>query len=252
MQQQPMSLVEMMERVRQINADASTGRMSPAEQAAELAKLRGLDPQGRWWCCTPQGSFLVYNGKQWIPAQPPKLQAQPVPKPQPATPKPKRAHAAPRPGSGIGNPPLVTGAGKSADPVINQPIVQRWLRFAATPFLALLPGLVCGGLWFLYTLLRVANEGLAGVDFVTPMAIIGLPILLSVFRKRVDRLLKPLQPFRASFTPAFRWGAALAIPVIMGLICSGTGGYGYGALNWIAILSILVSYLMIHNPEVQQ
>ena len=250
MQQQPMSLAQMIERVRQINADTSAGRVAPAEQAAELAKLRGLDPQGRWWCCTPQGNFLMYNGKQWVPAQPPNLPAPPASIPQPPTPKQKPARVAPQPGSG--SPPGISGARSSADPVINQPIIQRWLRFAATPFLALLPGVVCGGLWFLYTLLRVTNEGLAGVDFVTPMAIIGLPILLSVFRKRVDRLLQPLQKFRASFTPAFRWGAALAIPVIIGLICSGTGGSGYGALNWIAILSILVSYMLIHNPEVQQ
>ncbi len=250
MQQQPLSLAQMMERVRQINADTAAGRISPAEQAAELAKLRGIDPQGRWWCCAPQGGFLMYNGKQWVPAQPPNLPTPPASKQKPPAPKPKQARAAPQPGPV--RPPFPSGAANSNDPVMNQPIVQRWLRFAATPFLAFLPGLVCGGLWFLYTTLRVANEGLAGVDFVTPMAIIGLPILLTVFRKRVDRLLQPLQPFRASFTPAFRWGAALAIPIIIGLICSGTSGYGYGALNWIAILSILVSYLMIHNPEVQK
>ncbi len=248
MQQQPMSLAQMMERVRQINADASAGRLPAAKKAAELQKLRGVDPQGRWWACTAQGTFLVYTGAQWVPAQPPDLPPSPAPPPPARRKKPAAGAPQPLPEP----PPQVAAAAASDDPVLNQPIVQRWLRFAGTPFLALLPGIVCGGLWFLYTFVRVGREGFAGVDCVTPAVIVGLPFLLSVFRRRVDRLLLPLQKFRASLTPAFRWGAVLGIPVILGLVCSGTSGYGYGALNWVAILSILGSYILIHNPEVQQ
>lgn len=242
--QQQMSLAQMLEQVRQINTAASAGRISPAQRATELEKLRGVDARGSWWCCTPQGSFLVYNGSQWVPAQPPNL----PPPAQKASPRQQSSAGpqSPRPANILGAAP------PGVDPVINSPIVRQWQRFAAIPFLAMLPALACGGLWFLYTLLRVGQEGLAGIDLLTPLAIVGLPILLSVFRKPIDRFLQPMQKFRGGFTPAFRWGAALALPVILGLVCSAIGTSGYGALNLTAILSILISYFLIHTPRVQQ
>jgi|GEM_PF-1494660 len=254
--QQAMSLPQMLEQARQINAAAAAGRITQAQRAAQLKALRAVDEQGRWWSCTPQGGFLVYNGAQWIPAQPPA----PAP-PQPTGPRPTRPPGPPAqsiqpparpaqqppPRASQPAPPL-----PGSDPGLNNSIVRRWQAFAVTPILALLPGIACGGSWFLYTLLRLNNEGLAGVDLVTPMAIVGLPILLSVLRKPVDDLLRPLQPLRGSFPSAFRWGAALALPVILGLVCSSTATSGYGALNWTAILSILVSYFLIHTPQVRR
>jgi hypothetical protein len=86
--------------------------------------------------------------------------------------------------------------------------------------LAILPGAVIGGIWFLYTLFQLIFGVGAGVDFITPGILTGMPLLLWLLRKPLDTLMRPLQTFHTSFPYVLRLGMALAVPMLFGCGCS--------------------------------
>lgn len=210
------------QRYQQLRAMLSAGKMTPAQFEAEVSKLRWNDNLGKWWMLdAASGAPLYYDGARWVPAQ--------VPPPTPG------AYAAPQVGRGY--PPI---AGMQARP--------KGMRamLLATPILALIPSLVCGSLWFLYTFIGVfKNEGLSGLDLGTPIIVIGLPLLFWIFKKPLDQLLLPLKPVVTSFPRPLRLGFALAVPLVMSFGCSLTSNSGYLALNLASLISILTAAVVM-------
>ncbi len=225
MAQQPMTLNQMIQAYQQLTADFQAQRMDQASYSAALTCLKALDEEKRWWSCTPEGGFVWYDGSRWIPGQPLF---------QPAQPPVKAAHAA--------------AVGKHAAAPKENPRLRGWRKIAATPILAILPGAVIGGIWFLYTLLQLILDGLGGVDFLTPAILTGVPLLLWLLRKPLDKLLRPLQKFHASFPFAIRIGAALAVPMLFGCGCSAISTSGYSAMHITALISTLFGYFLLHTP----
>jgi hypothetical protein len=135
-------------------------------------------------------------------------------------------------------------------PAAGSGLVQRWLRFAATPVLALLPGAFCGGTWFLYTLLGIfKNEGIWGIDWLTPAILVGLPPLLWILSRPLDKLLMPLQSVRRSIPMPMRLGGALALPLVLSCCLTTVSTSGYGALHLASVISILVSFVLFRSPQ---
>lgn len=229
MAQQPMTLNQMMQAYQQLTADFQAHRMNQASYSAALTRLKALDAEKRWWACTPQGGFVWYDGSRWIPGQP---------LVSPAPPPGKAAPAA--------------AGGSQAAALKTKPRLKGWRRIASTPILAILPGAVIGGAWFLYTLLQLVLGEMESVDFLTPAILTGVPLLLWLLRKPLDRLLPPLQKFHASFPFALRLGIALAAPMLFGCGCSAISTTGYSAMHFTALISTLFGYFLLHTPATKK
>ena len=128
--------------------------------------------------------------------------------------------------------------------------VRAWV--IAMPILALVPSLACGGIWFLYTFLGVFKyEGLQGIDLITPIIIVGVPILLWFFKKPIDNLLTPLDPVIGSIPMPLRFGIIFGVPIMLSCMCSSIASSGYGALRFSSLVSILVAAVLTRKVEVR-
>lgn len=177
------------EKYRQLRAMRDAGQMSPQQFLAEIQTLRWQDSNRVWWQISAEGALLFFDGRQWIPAQPP---------PAPA-------------GSAS---PALPGMPPGARPA---PPGGSFRLTALAPLLPIIPAVLCGGLWFFYTFLGLFKyEGLDGVDWVTPLIVGGLPVAFWMFRKPLDDLLLPLKPLIVAIPWAVRLGIVLAVPIFLG------------------------------------
>jgi hypothetical protein len=225
MAQQPMTLNQMMQAYQRLTADYQANRIDKAGYSAALTRLRALDAEKRWWSCTPEGHFVWYDGTRWILGQPAFSTGQPQEKVSPASATP--------------------GSKKS-------PRRKGWRRIASTPILAMLPGAVIGGVWSGYTLIKLILGEPGGVDFLTPVILTGVPLLLWLLRKPLDKLLLPLQKFQSSFPFVIRLGVVLALPMLLGCGCSTFSTSGYSALHFTALISTLFGYFLLHTPATRK
>ena len=173
---------------------------------------------------------MWYDGSRWIPGQP--VVSPPGVSPEQAAP------------IAAGSNPAVT--------LKKNPQLKGWRKIASTPFLAVLPGTVIGGLWFLYTLLRRILSGTGGVDILTPAILTGLPLLLWLLRKPVDKILFPLQKFLGSFPYALRLIIALAVPMLFGCGCAAISTTSNSAMFLTALTSTLFGYFLLHQPAAEK
>jgi hypothetical protein len=239
------TLDQMLQTYRQLTAEHKAGRMVEAQYAAALAKLQGIDPNGHWWGVQPGGKFWMHDGTHWVPAIPPGLAAAqaPLPTPAPLRPNvPAQAHAAGR----AGTPGHTVGEGiqvpRQAQAAANK--VTALLK--ATPVLAVLPSVVCGSLWFLYTFLGLfKGEQLVGVDWLTPVIIGVIPVLLWIFKKQVDQLLMPFKPMVTALAKPLRLGIVMAIPVLLGCTCSTLIPGGYLSLNVTSFIGVATAAILM-------
>jgi hypothetical protein len=210
------------QRYQQLRAMREAGQLSPQQFMAELQKLRWQDGSRAWWTINPQGVLLRYDGQQWVPAQPPQpapMSLNPAPaasfRPVQAPPKPRTAKS-----------------GRSLK------------KFA--PMLAVVPSLVCGGLWFLYTLIGAYKSGsIWGIDCITPLIVGGLPLLFWVLKKPIDKLLLPLKPIVQRVPKPVRLGIALAVPLLLSCGCSTLASSGYLALNVSTFVSVMIAAVLL-------
>ncbi len=222
-----------------LSAMLAAGKIHPQQFMAEVQKLRWQDAHGIWWMIDPNGALLRYNGQRWLPVQAGPAAATP----QPVMPSPPPSTAAPfpavQPQSAVPSPP--PGAPMPQAPGSSPSTLRNLL-----PILPIVPSLLCGGLWFLYTFLGLFKyEGVGGVDFVTPMIVGGLPLLFWVLKKPLDQLLSPLKPAIQSVPRPVRLGVCLAIPIFLGFGCSLFSSSGYLALNVSAFISVMTAGLLL-------
>jgi hypothetical protein len=65
-----MTINQLMQAHQQLTADYQARRMDKASYAAALTCLKGIDAEKRWWSCTPEGGFVWYDERHWIPGRP--------------------------------------------------------------------------------------------------------------------------------------------------------------------------------------
>ncbi len=215
-------------RYQQLRALLQSGRISQPQFEAEVVQLRWADSSGTWWMLdASSGLPLRWDGAGWSPAQYPGS-----------------------PGVSQGAPPAAAGVPVRTGAPTGDGMKQRaqGLRamVAATPILALVPSVACGGLWFLYTFIGLfKSEGLAGLDLGTPLIVIGLPLIFWFLKKPIDQLLLPLKPAITRIPRPTRLGISLAIPILLSCGCSLTASSGYQALNMASLVSILAAAIMM-------
>ena len=227
MAQQPMTISQMMQAHQQLTADFQAKRMDKAIYSSALTRLMAIDAEKRWWSCTLQDGFVWYDGSRWIPGQP-------VVSPPSVSPSQTPVQAAYIPALN-NNPPL-----------------KGRRKITSSPFLAVLPGAVIGGLWFLYTFLRMVLGGTGGVDILTPAILTGLPLLLWLLRIPLDKILFPLQKFLGSFPFALRLIIALAVPMLFGYGFSAISTTSNSAMFLTALISTLFGYFLLHKPATKK
>lgn len=231
------------QRYQQLRMMRDTGQLHPQQFMAEVQKLRWQDRQGIWWMIDPNGALLRYDGQRWFPVQLPPAPASPGPAPVPMMPTPSQPIAAPQsapsPIPAPGMPPAPAQLPQSSPP-------KRSFLQSSSPILAIIPALLCGSLWFLYTLIGVFKyEGVQGIDFLTPLIVGGLPILFWVLKKPLDQLLLPLKPIIQSMPRPLRMGICFAIPVFLGCGCSSLSSQGYLGLSASAFVSVVTAALLL-------
>ena len=218
-------LNQFQQRYQQLCARREAGQLSPQQFMAELQKLRWQDGSRVWWTINPEGVFMYFDGQKWVPAQPP--QAVPNPSQAPAqtlAPSPRPVQAPPK--------TRTTKSGNSLK------------KF--TPILALIPSVVCGGAWFLYTFIGVFKSGsIWGIDCVTPLFVVGLPLLFLVLKKPIDKLLLPLKPSIQRVPKPLRLGIAVAVPLLLSCGCSTLTSSGYLALNVSTFVSVMTAAVLL-------
>lgn len=234
MAQQPMTISQMMQAHQQLTADFQAKRMDKVSYSAALTRLRAMDSEKRWWSCTPEGGFAWYDGSRWIPGRP----VVSSPGVSPSQPPVQVA-------------PVAAGGNHAASAKKNSPL-KGWRKMASSPLLSILPGAVIGGIWFLYTLLQLILGEPGGVDFLTPVILTGVPLLLWLLRKPLDRLLLPLQKFHTSFPFALRLSIALALPMLLGCGCSAISTSNYSALHFTALISTLLGHFLLRTPTTRK
>jgi hypothetical protein len=204
---------DLKKKYKQLRSQYDDGKLSPDHFLAEVRQLRTQDSSGTWWAVNPKdGSFLRYDGSNWVLAKPLK---------------------APR----ASTPPELP---------FKLPELSSSLR-PLLPFAGLILSTSCGVLWTLYTFIRVGQGEPA--DCMTPFILGGLPIALWVFRKPIGVYLRPLEPIRRTIPRPVLLGAAFAVPVVLGVLLSTITSYGYGAMRLSAFISILVAYVLSRRPE---
>ena len=233
-------LDQFQQRYQQLRAMREAGQLSPQQFLTELQRLRWQDGRGVWWTINQDGIYMYFDGRQWILAQPVQIIPNPpqAPAKAPAAASYKvQVPAQPRPAASllpVQTPPAprTTKSGLSLR------------KFA--PILAIIPSLVLGALWFLYTLIGAfRTKSIGGLDCITPLIVGGLPLLFLVLKKPSDKLLLPLKPIIQRVPKLLRLGIALAVPLLLGCGCSTITSSGYLALNVSAFISVMTAGVLL-------
>lgn len=229
------------QRYQQLRGMRDAGQLSPQQFMAELQKLRWQDGSRVWWTINPEGVFLRFDGRQWIPVQPEPLTPIPpqVPAQSPiAPPQPVQAPAQPWPGA---SPRPI-----QAPPEFRTAKSDRSSLLKGAPILAIVPSLLGATLWFLYTWIGISKaDGLKNVDFVTPLIVGGLPLLFWVLKKPINKLLLPFKPTIQAVPKPLRLGIALAVPLLLSCGCATLLPSGYLALNVSSFVSVMTAAVLL-------
>jgi hypothetical protein len=211
---------------RTLRASLTAGELSAPDFSAQVNALRVQGPDGAWWQINPNdGTWLKWDGARWIADQHPSA----IPAGPAAQPIATPVATAPPPAKAIGP--------------FRRFILARSERW--WDFFAIAGGCVSGGLWYAYSKMDV-------VDNFTPFLIAGLPVVIVLFRKLIDKALAPVHRILGRFVPRFvRIGAGLAVPYFLAIKLYGqvTGNnYEFRYMQHVLVWSVVLSYILIRQP----
>lgn len=241
-----MTFDEALRQYADLQARWQRGWLTQEQFVAAVSQLRVQDQRGVWWQLHPTaGTWLYYDGRTWQAAPSPTPQApQRAAYPQSAA-QPMRqgvapAAARPMPAGVPGAVPRPTG-GDRGKPLAQRS--QRWFNIAS-----IVGGGVAGTLWLLYSSIRSAREG---IDVITPLIMIALPIVFAVLRGPIDRLLSVFDPIRRRIPRILLVGAGLAIPFVVAMLLYGDQTE-YPYLRLSTLWGTLASYVVLRTPRPAQ
>lgn len=225
-----------------LRARVQAGWLTQEQFAAAVSQLRVQDQRGVWWQLHPNGSWLYWDGRAWqAPLAQPAPSAAPAAPPRPAAARPRPASAPPR-GRPVARPRPVAPTARAAGDDRRKPLAQRSQHWFNTASIA--GGGIAGVLWFLYSSVRSAQEGL---DLLTPLIMVLLPIAIAALRAPIDRLLAVLAPVRSKVPRGVLIGAGLMAPFVVAWMLYGTYTE-YPYLRVSTVLGTLTSYAIIRTP----
>src|SRR5665647_1992469 len=223
----------------QFSTRLRSGQLTPAQFAQALTSLRVTDARGTIWQPNPSmEGWIFWNGSVWQTGTPP----------------------------GIPGPGMVAGSGvpqrsakdfnefksslMSVDefkkmskdvPLAKRP--QKWWDL-----LSILGGVVAAILWFIYGGIRSGREGF---DFITPLLMIAIPVILVWFRADIYQMLKPLQPHRKKISRILLIGLGIATPFLTAWILYNIFNINqYPLMQANMVVGTFVAYAITRDPQV--
>ena len=217
-----------------LSGQLARGQITQEAYTASINALRVTDSAGRIWQPAPSPSgWLCWNGTAWQPAMPPLAV--------------------------MGNPPAQKSAKdfnefKSSLMTIDEfKKVSKDVPLAKRPqkwwdLLSILGGIVAAVLWFLYGSVRSGREGF---DLITPILMIGIPIILVWFRSDIDQILLPLQPHRKKISKIILIGLGIAIPFLTAWILYNIFNISqYPLMQWNMVVGTFAAYAITRDPQI--
>ncbi len=228
-----MDFTEAEQKRNQLSAQLSSRQITQDQFAAGISALRVTDSSGRTWQPAPSPSgWLCWNGTTWQAATPPgdRLAGQP---PQ--------------------NPAKDFNEFKSSLMTVDEfRKVSKDVPLAKRPqkwwdLLSILGGIVAAVLWFLYGSVRSGREGF---DLITPLLMIGIPIILVWFRADFDRMLEPLQPHRKKISKILLIGLGIATPFLTAWILYNLLNISqYPLMQANMVVGTFAAYAITRDPQ---
>ena len=89
-----------------------------------------------------------------------------------------------------------------------------------------------------------------GLDFDTPLLMLGIPVAFMLLRRPIDWLLRPLQSIRKRIPTLVLLGIGLAIPFLTAyLLYNGAGMRQYPLVRWNVFIGLILSYVVLRTPK---
>jgi len=211
-------------------AQLTAGQISADGYNAAVNALRVTDARGGWWQPDPHGKgWLAWNGTAWQPGTPPGAPG--TAGPQTGTPKNFVEFQ-----SRLMTIDEWKKMSKEV-PLAKRP--QKWWDL-----LSILGGCASAGLWLLYSGIR------EGFDFLTPVLMIGIPVLMIWFRSDLDVALLPVQPYRRDVNKILLIGVGMAFPFLSAFILFNIGIREYPLMQWNMIIGTIGAYIITRTPVI--
>ncbi|MCG7854734.1 MAG: hypothetical protein MIO88_02645, partial [Methanoregulaceae archaeon] len=230
-----MDFDEAQQRFARLTAQRGQGQITEDHYRTQVNELRVQDPSGTWWQPDPgSGGWIFWNGSAWVPGTPPKSAG--------SAQKPRResskSQSVPARSTTFMDMKTFREISRT-QPLSQRP--QKWFDL-----LSILGGIAVAVLWFIYGSIRAGTEGF---DLITPILLIGIPVILALYRSQIDEMLVSIQPFRQKFSRPLLIGLAIAIPFLTAFLLFNVFGFSnYGLLHWNIIIGTLLSYVIIREP----
>lgn len=219
----------------ELTARLREGQITRDEYAAAINVLRVTDGNGSLWQPDPSATgWIVWNGSAWEPKTPP----------VPVYTRTGTAHGAP--------PSKDFNEFRSSLMTVDEfRKVSKEVPLAKRPqkwwdLLSILGGIAGAVLWFLYGGIRSGQEGF---DFITPLLMIAIPVILVWFRADIDQMLQPLQPTRRKVSKVLLIGLGIATPFLTAWILYNIFHISeYSLMQANILVGTLAAYAITRDP----
>lgn len=228
-----MDFTEAEQRRNHLSAQLSSRQITQDQFTVGINALRVTDSAGRTWQPAPSpAGWLCWTGTTWQAATPP--------------------------ATGQGGLPSQISAKdfnefKSSLMTVDEfKKVSKGVPLAKRPqkwwdLLSILGGVVAAILWFLYGSVRSGREGF---DLITPLLMIGIPIILVWFRADFDKMLEPLQPHRRKISKILLIGLGIAAPFLTAWILYNILSISqYPLMQANMVVGTFAAYAITRDPQ---
>lgn len=228
-----MDFVEASQRFAELQTKRKEGRISEPQFRAAVDQLRLRDSSGSWWALDPRtGGWLSWNGTAWAP----------VPPGQVAFP-PGSPYSGTLPGQKKSDNTLMD-IGTFRQIGRNTPWHQRPQKW--WDLFSILGGITAAVIWFIYSGIRSSSEGL---DLLSPLLMIGIPVFMVTYRAQLDDILIPLQPHRKKFPRLMLVGAGIAVPFLTAFLLYNVFFVrNYPLMHWNMLIGTFTAYALTREP----
>ena len=207
----------------QIAARLDQGQITRDSYTSAVNALRVTDGQGRTWQPDPGGTgWLCWNGSEWQAA---------------ALPAGATAGRAKDFNEFKDSLMTVNDWKKMSKDVPLKKRPQKWWDL-----LSILGGIAGAIIWIVYSGIR------EGIDVLTPILMVAIPVCLVWFRVDIDEMLLPLQPHRKQFPKLILIGCGIVLPFLTAFILFNIGIRNYPLMYTNMVIGTFGAYALTRDP----
>ncbi len=242
-----MDLTEAATQYAELQIRRQKGLLSNLEYQSLIDQLKVQDKKGTWWQPDPGGTgWIFWDGAKWQPGTFP-----PTGSPAPGLSIPQPSATGTQNFSGFRADIMDKGTFSRISQSVpwNKRPQSWWDRFSITL------GIVVAVIWFVYASLTPVISLLTSgymseeFDFISPLLMVAMPLVLIWKRKEIDNILMPLQPTRHKISRKLLIGMGIAVPFLTAFIIYHVFGISqYPLMYWNIMIGTLASYALVREP----